>query len=65
MSTTEQDAPDQLLTVDEVAALSRIAPAQIRKFAKDESTPLREVRVGRYVRIPRSSYDAWVRWLAA
>lgn len=54
---------DELLTVEQVAALANLHPANVRAIAKDTSTPLREVRVGRYVRIPRSSYTAWVEWL--
>ena len=62
---TTDTAPDELLTVEQVASLANLSPANVRAIAKDASTPMREVRVGRYVRIPRSSYAAWVEWLLA
>lgn len=62
---TDQDAPDELLTLDEVAALARVSKQAITAAMRDEATPLKEVRVGRYIRIPRSSYRAWIEWLAA
>ena len=55
--------PDELLTLSEVAALTRLTEAAIRKYLRDDSCPLLEVRAGRYIRITRSSYDAWVKSL--
>ena len=57
--------PDPLLTLDEVASLARITKPLVTKYLRDESCPLREIRVGRYIRIPSSSYQAWIAWLAA
>ena len=63
--TADLDTPDVLLTLDEVAALARITKPLVTKYLRDDACPLREVRVGRYIRVPRSSYAAWVEWLAA
>ena len=57
--------PDELLTLDEVAALARITKPLVTSYLRDDACPLREVRVGRYIRVPRSSYDKWIAWLAA
>jgi predicted DNA-binding transcriptional regulator AlpA len=57
--------PDELLTLDEVAALARITKPLAMKYLNDKACPLRKVLVGRYIRVPRSSYDAWLAWLAA
>ena len=64
MSTETPTQPDELLTLGEVAALARVTEARITSYMRDESCPLREVRLGRDIRIPRSSYDAWLRLLA-
>lgn len=65
MSAETPAAPVELLTLAEVAALARVTPARITQYMRDVNCPLREVRLGRDIRIPRSSYDEWVRWLAA
>jgi len=65
MSTEAPTKPDELLTLDEVAALTRVSKPRITSYMRDESCPLREVRLGRDIRIPRSSYDKWIAWLAA
>lgn len=62
--TTEAPA-DELLTLREVAALMRITEVQAKAIVRDTSNPLREVRVGRYIRVTRSSYDAFVKGLAS
>jgi predicted DNA-binding transcriptional regulator AlpA len=63
MSTEAPTQPDQLLTVDEVAALARTSKPSIVKFAKDKACPLQIVKLGRYDRVPLSSYQAWLAWL--
>ena len=63
--TTPVSEMDVLLTLDEVAAALRATKPLVMKYLHDEACPLREVRLGRYIRIPRSSYDALLDWLAA
>ena len=55
--------PEPLLTVDEVAALARTSKPNIVKFAHDDACPLQIVKLGRYDRVPLSSYRAWLEWL--
>lgn len=57
--------PDALLTIPEVSALLRVSPDKVRALIADNACPLRAVKLGRYVRVPRSSYDALMGWLAA
>jgi len=56
---------EPLLTVDEVAALTRMTKPAIVKFAKDKACPLQILKLGRFDRVPLSSYQAWLAWLAA
>jgi predicted DNA-binding transcriptional regulator AlpA len=56
---------EPLLTVDEVAALTRMTKPAIVKFAHDDACPLQIVKLGRFDRVPLSSYRAWLDWLAA
>lgn len=60
---TEVPGPEELLPLSEVAALMRVTEAQVTRLIHAQANPLRAVRVGRYIRIPRSSYDAYVAWL--
>lgn len=57
--------PDELLTLEEVATLARITKPRVTAYLRDKSCPLREVRLGRDIRVLRSSYDKWIAWLAA
>ena len=54
---------DVLLTLDEVADALHITKPLVMKYLRDDACPLREIRLGRYIRVPRSSYDATLRWL--
>lgn len=66
MSTADAPTkPDELLTLEEVATLARITKPRVTAYLRDQSCPLREVRLGRDIRIPRSSYDQWIDWLSA
>lgn len=63
--TTTQTEPETFLTIPQVAELLNLTEVRVRALVKDSSNPLVEARVGRYVRVPRSSYDAFVASLTA
>ena len=52
-------APNELLTVDEVAAFLRVKPATVYEWAKDGKIPAS--KIGRLWRFRRDDVEAWVR----
>ena len=62
MSTTETDAPAEVLTIDEAAAILRIsrnaAYAAARQWrATDGKTGIPCIEIGRTLRVPRADLD--------
>ena len=50
--------PEQLLTVKEIAVLSRMAEMTLRKLIW--SGEIRSIRIGRSVRVRESDWNTWI-----
>lgn len=49
---------DQLLDPDDLAAVLRLHPSEVRRMARDREIPA--IRLGRFWRFRRSSIEAWL-----
>ncbi len=57
MSGNDRTAPNEILTIDEVAAYLRLTPQTIYKWAQEKRIPA--VKLGKEWRFRRSVIDKW------
>ena len=67
MSSNDRTAPNEILTIDEVARYLRLTPQTIYKWAQEKRIPA--VKLGKEWRFRRSVIDKWfddqLQWPAA